>query len=51
MKEKITDDIVRVKLQEIQKTIIPIKNTQKVDDSHLVDLMQYYELVNELKNI
>lgn len=51
MKEKITDDIVRIKLQEIQKTIVPIKNTQKVDDSHLVDLMQYYELVNELKNI
>ena len=28
-----------------------IKNTQKVDDSHLVNLMQYYELVNELKNL
>lgn len=51
MKEKITDDIVRIKLEEIQRTIIPIKNTQKVDDSHLVDLMQYYELVNELKSI
>lgn len=51
MKGKVADDIVRIKLEEIQKTIIPIKNTQKVDDSHLVNLMQYYELVNELKNI
>lgn len=51
MKGKITDDIVRIKLEEIQKTITPIKNTQKVDDTHLVNLMQYYELVNELKNI
>lgn len=51
MKKKITDDIVRIKLEEIQKTITPIKNTQKVDDTHLVNLMQYYELVNELKNI
>lgn len=51
MKGKIADDIVRIKLEEIQKTIAPIKNTQKVDDSHLVNLMQYYELVNELKNI
>lgn len=51
MKGKVADDIVRIKLEEIQKTITPIKNTQKVDDSHLVNLMQYYELVNELKNI
>ena len=50
-KGKVADDIVRIKLEEIQKTITPIKNTQKVDDSHLVNLMQYYELVNELKNL
>ncbi len=50
-KGKVTDDIVKIKLEEIQKSITPIKNTQKVDDSHLVNLMQYYELVNELKNL
>lgn len=51
LKEKITDSVVRIKLEEIQKAIIPVKNTQKVDDNHLVSLMQYYELVNELKNL
>ena len=51
LKGKVADDIVRIKLEEIQKSITPIKNTQKVDDSHLVNLMQYYELVNELKNL
>ena len=51
LKAKITDSVVRIKLEEIQKAIIPVKNTQKVDDNHLVYLMQYYELVNELKNL
>ena len=51
LKAKITDSVVRIKLEEIQKAIIPVKNTQKVDDNHLVSLMQYYELVNELKNL
>lgn len=51
LKEKITDSVVKIKLEEIQKGIVPVKNTQKVDDNHLVSLMQYYELVNELKNL
>lgn len=49
LKAKITDSVVRIKLEEIQKAIVPVKNTQKVDDNHLVSLMQYYELVNELR--
>jgi hypothetical protein len=28
-----------------------VRNTQKVEDNHLVSLMQYYELVNELRNL
>lgn len=51
LKEKVTDSVVKIKLEEIQKGIVPVKNTQKVDDNHLVSLMQYYELVNELKNL
>jgi hypothetical protein len=51
LKKNITDKVVKIKLEEIQKVIIPIKNTQKVDDNHLVSLMQYYELVNELRSI
>ena len=51
LKKKITDDIVKIKLDEVFKAIVPIRNTQKVDDSHLVSLMQYYDLVNELKNL
>lgn len=48
LKEKVTDSVVRIKLEEIHKGMHTVKNTQKVDDSHLVSLMQYYDLVNEL---
>ena len=51
LKPKVTDDIVKIKLEELYKVIVPVKNTQKVDDNHLVTLMQYYELVNELKSL
>lgn len=51
LKGKISDEIVKIKLEEIYKSMSLVKNTQKVDDNHLVSLMQYYELVNELKNL
>jgi hypothetical protein len=51
LKKKVTNDITKIKLDEIFKVITPIKNTQKVDDNHLVSLMQYYELVNELRSL
>lgn len=51
LKKKVTNDITKIKLDEIFKAITPVKNTQKVDDNHLVSLMQYYELVNELRNL
>lgn len=51
LKNKVTNEIVKIKLEEIYKVMSPIKNSQKVDDNHLVSLMQYYELVNELKNL
>lgn len=51
LQKNVTDKVIVIKLEEISKSIIPIKNTQKVDDNHLVSLMQYYELVNELKSL
>ena len=51
LKANITDKVVKIKLEEIQKVIVPVKNTEKVDDNHLVSLMQYYELVNELRSL
>ena len=51
LKPKVEDQIVKIKLDEILKSITPVKNTEKVTDNHLVSLMQYYELVGELKKV
>ena len=51
LKPKVADEIVKIKLEEVFKSIAPIKNTEKVTDNHLVSLMQYYELVSELKKV
>jgi len=48
---KIKDKVVKIKLEEVAKAIIPISKTEKITDSHLVNLMQYYDLVNELRSI
>ena len=49
--DKVTDEIVKIKLEEVSKSIKPLKATDKVNDTHLINLMQYYDLVNELKKI
>jgi hypothetical protein len=49
--DKVTDDIIKIKLDEVSKSIQPLKPTDKVNDTHLVNLMQYYELVNELNKL
>lgn len=51
LKDRVSDDIARIKLDEVSKSITPISNKVKVGDSHIINLLQYYELVNELKNL
>jgi hypothetical protein len=51
LKESVKDEIVSIKLQEVAKTIKPVPNTKRVTDDHLVNIMQYYELVQELKDL
>ena len=51
LSNKVSDDIIKIKLDEVSKSMKPLKKTDKVNDSHLVNLMQYYDLVNELKNL
>ena len=49
--EKVTDEIIKIKLDEVSKSITPLKKTDKVTDTHLINLMQYYDLVNELNKL
>ena len=49
IKATVEDEIVSIKLQEITKAIKPVDKTKRVTDDHLVNIMQYYELIKELK--
>jgi len=49
--KNVKDEVIKIKLQEVTKGIIPLKKTEKVNDTHLVNLMQYYDLVNELQSL
>lgn len=47
----IDDKVVKIKVNEITKGITLLANTEKVTDDDLVTLMQYYELVKELRSL
>ena len=47
--DNVEDEILKIKLSELLNYITEIKNNEKVDDNHLVALMNYYELIQELK--
>lgn len=51
MSQKVSDQVIKIKLEEVKKAIIPVSNKEKIGDTHLVNLMQYYELVHELETI
>ena len=48
---KIKDEVVKIKLQEVLKNLEPVKKTEKITDNHLINLMQYYDLVNEMQRL
>lgn len=50
-KNKVADDIIKIKLQEVINSIKPLDKSEKISDSHLVSLMQYYDLVSELSKV
>lgn len=46
---RVKDEVVKIKLDEVTKSIVTLSNKEKIKDNHLINLMQYYDLVNELK--
>jgi len=51
MSQKVSDQVIKIKLEEVMKAIKPVSNKEKIGDTHLVNLMQYYELVHELETV
>ena len=47
--KKITDQATKIKITEVSKYLVELGKTDKVGNDNLVDLLQYYELVNEIK--
>lgn len=46
----IKDEVVEIKLNEVLKLAKPISERQSIKDEHLLSLLQYMELVKELKS-
>lgn len=49
--EKIPDEVTKIKLKEISKGIKNIPKATRIKDDHLIDLLQYYELIAELQKV
>ena len=47
--KKVKDKATKIKIQEVAKYLVEIEKTAKVSNDNLVDLLQYYELVKEIK--
>jgi len=45
----IKDKATQVKITEVAKFLVELSKNDKVDNSNLVDLLQYYELVKEIR--
>merc|ERR1712127_1169098 len=47
--KNIKDKATQIKITEISKFLTELKKTDKVGDNNLVDLLRYYQLVNEIQ--
>jgi uncharacterized coiled-coil DUF342 family protein len=46
--KKVTDKAIQIKLNEVNKFLSPLGKTSNVGNDDLVNLLQYYELLEEL---
>jgi hypothetical protein len=51
LNKKTKNEVTKIKINEIISILPAPTKTTKVSDTDLVDLLQYYDLINELKNI
>lgn len=47
--QKHQDEVIKIKLTEVLKYIKPLEKTEKVNNDCILNLLQYYELLNELQ--
>lgn len=49
LKDASTDQVVKIKLEEVIKFISPIKENQSIKDEVITGILQYFDLIDELK--
>ena len=49
--KKVTDKAISIKLTETRDLIKPLCKNSNVHDDNVINLLNYYELINELKTI
>lgn len=51
VKEKTNQDVIKIKINEIDKIVQNLKTINEVGDNHIIGLMKSYQLVNEMERI
>ena len=49
LKESAQDQVVKIKLDEVLKFVSPIKENQSIKDETITGILQYFDLIDELK--
>jgi len=49
LKESTKDQVVKIKLEEVLKFVSPIKENQSIKDEVITGILQYFDLIDELK--
>lgn len=50
LKESTKDQVIKIKLEEVIKFIKPIKENHSIKDEMVTGILQYYDLIDELKS-
>jgi hypothetical protein len=51
LNKKVTDKATNIKINEVSNLLVELGKTDKIDNDDLVNLLQYYELLEELTSI
>jgi hypothetical protein len=49
LKNESKDQVVKIKLEEVLKFVTPIKENQSIKDEVITGILQYFDLIDELK--
>ena len=49
--KEVNDKVMEIKIKEVTKLLTELGKNDKVSNDNLVDLLQYYELIKEIRNI